>query len=258
MEILSFDIVGKFAHFRKYYTTNTALSFTIPPRTTIMGIVGAILGKQRDSYYEEFASDKLRIGIQVKSRIKKSIHRVNYLKIGGKNDFRGKQSHIQTPVELISGEKIANGEVRYRVYISYYEGYNKIFDELKEALINSCIHFNLTLGTANHTASIENIKIFDNRNVKIESFKDDFVDIHSACNSNKISKIEFTKNDTYKYDFIEEDLLPSDFKSNYDRELSKMNRVIFTTGDIPLHAKFTGKLYKIQDDKATYHIQFLE
>jgi len=35
MEILSFDIVGKFAHFKKYYANNTALSFSIPPRTTI-------------------------------------------------------------------------------------------------------------------------------------------------------------------------------------------------------------------------------
>ena len=258
MEILSFDIVGKFAHFRKYYTTNTALSFTIPPRTTIMGIVGAILGKQRDSYYEELASDKLRIGIQVKSRIKKSIHRVNYLMINRKDDFRGKQLHIQTPVELLSGEKIGKGEVRYKLYVSYFEGNEKIYDELKKALLNSRIHFNVTLGTANHTASIENIKLFDNDAVESVSFEDDLIDIHSACNSNKISKVEFSKIENYKYDFIEEDLLPSDFKSNYDRELSKMNRVIFTTGDIPLRARFSGELYRIQDEKGKYHIQFLE
>ena len=258
MEILSFDIVGKFAHFRKYYTTNTALSFTIPPRTAIMGIVGAVLGKQRDSYYEEFASDKLRIGIQVKSRIKKSMHRVNYLSIKGKDDFRGKQSHIQTPVELLSGEKIGRGEVRYKLYVSYFEGYKEIYDRIKETLLNSRIHYNLTLGTANHTASIENIKVFNNDAVESVSLEDDFIDIHSACSSNKISKVEFSKNETYKYDFIEEDLLPSDFKSNYDRELSKMNKVIFTTGDIPLHAKFTGELFRIQDENEAYHIQFLE
>jgi CRISPR-associated protein Cas5h len=57
MEIISFDVGGKMAHFRKYYANNTALSYTVPPRTTLMGLLAAILGRGRDTYYKEMASD---------------------------------------------------------------------------------------------------------------------------------------------------------------------------------------------------------
>ena len=73
MEIIQFDISGKFAHFRKYYANNTALTYSLPPRTTVMGILAAILGRSRDSYYEEFSSDKILIGIAIKTPIKKKI-----------------------------------------------------------------------------------------------------------------------------------------------------------------------------------------
>jgi CRISPR-associated protein Cas5h len=90
MEVLSIDIGGKFAHFRKYYGNNTALSHTIPPRTTIMGMLAAIMGRERDSYYEDFASDKIRIGVQILTPLKKTFHRLNLLKIGSsEDDFRG-------------------------------------------------------------------------------------------------------------------------------------------------------------------------
>jgi CRISPR-associated protein Cas5h len=87
MEILQFDISGKFAHFRKYYANNTALSYSIPPRTTIMGVLAAILGKPRDSYYEEFSSKNIRIGISLKVPVKKNFHRLNFLSIKSLGDM---------------------------------------------------------------------------------------------------------------------------------------------------------------------------
>jgi CRISPR-associated protein Cas5h len=82
MEILTFTIKGKLAHFRKYYANNTAFSFTIPPRTTLMGIVAAAMGLPKDSYYEDFSSEKIKFGIRVLSPLKKSFHRLNFLSIG--------------------------------------------------------------------------------------------------------------------------------------------------------------------------------
>ena len=87
MEVLSFDIEGKFAHFRKYYANNTAFTFSLPPRTTIMGIIAGAMGLEKDSYYEDFGSDNLKIGINILSLIKKSFHRLNFLMIKGDSDF---------------------------------------------------------------------------------------------------------------------------------------------------------------------------
>ena len=49
MKIIVFDIKGKFAHFRKFYTNSSSLTYGIPPRTAICGILAAILGLERDS-----------------------------------------------------------------------------------------------------------------------------------------------------------------------------------------------------------------
>ncbi len=257
MEILSFDLVGKFAHFRKYYTNNTAMSFTIPPRTTLMGIVGAILGKPRDSYYEEFASDKLRFGIQVKSNIKKSFHRVNYLMIKDERDFRGRLPHVQTPVEIVSGNDLRKDNVRYRIYISYY-GEDNTFKELKTALLSNKINFNISLGTANHSASIENLSLIEDAEIQENKIDGKFISIDSVCKSENIEEIKFEKEEQDKYNFIEEELMPADFKANFDREVEKMNRVIYTTGDIPLYAKFSGTLYSFKRQKEIVNIQFLD
>lgn len=258
MEILMFDLVGKFAHFRKFYTNNTAMSFTIPPRTTLMGIVGAILGKPRDSYYEELASDKIRFGIQVKSNLKKSFHRINYLKVESERDFRGRNLHVQTPVEIVSGYDIRKDNVRYRIYISYYGNSNNSFQELKDALLFNRVNYNISLGTANHTASIENVSLIESKEINENKIDSEFIYINTACKSENVEEIKFDKEEQEKYNFIEEEMMPADFIANYDREVEKMNRLIYTTGDIPLYAKFSGTLYSFRIQNETVNIQFLD
>ena len=46
--ILIFDISSEFGHFRKYNTTTSPLSYSIPTRTAVAGILGAILGMERE------------------------------------------------------------------------------------------------------------------------------------------------------------------------------------------------------------------
>ncbi|HBM79479.1 MAG TPA: CRISPR-associated protein Cas5, partial [Clostridiaceae bacterium] len=55
MQVISLHFKGKMAHFRKYYSNSSALSYFIPPRTTIIGIVAGFLGYERDTYYEDFS-----------------------------------------------------------------------------------------------------------------------------------------------------------------------------------------------------------
>ena len=57
-EILIFDIQSEYGHFRKYNTTTSPLTYSIPTRTAIAGILGAILGMERelrDGVYPEGA-----------------------------------------------------------------------------------------------------------------------------------------------------------------------------------------------------------
>jgi len=72
-QVLEVKLSGKFAHFRKFYTNASSLTYTIPPRTTICGILASILQIPRDEYYDLMSSDKLGIAISLKNN--------NYLKI---------------------------------------------------------------------------------------------------------------------------------------------------------------------------------
>lgn len=256
LEILSFDIKGKFAHFRKFHGNNTALTYSIPPRTTIIGMLGNILGYEKDSYYEKLDSEKLKVGIRILSGIKKTFHRLNYLKIVSKDDFTGQNGRVQTPFEIVSSANIRSGEVHYRVYIS--PGIEDTsFSEIKDALVNKNCKFSLSLGTANFLASIENVHCYPGIE---EKYADkEWVYIHSACNSDQIMDLNFPEHTIYRFNHIEEELMPADFLGNYNRELKAMNRVLFTTTGFPIYGILTGKYYELNPRKDQQEIiQFLE
>ena len=258
MEILSFDIQGKFAHFRKYYANNTALSFSLPPRTTIIGILGAILGRQRDSYYEEMSSDNIRIAISVQNPIKKTFHRLNFLSIKNLSDFRGKRGRIQTPFEIVTGNDISKNSVKYKIYLSYTDNGKETFREIKKCLLEKNFMYNTSLGTANFNAQISNVYLFEESQVIEQNIDNEYIELNSACISDYVKELNFNQDEENKLNFIEEELIPADFKSNYNRELSKMNRVLFTTNKFPLKVKFHGIIYQLKNEIETINIQFLE
>lgn len=255
MELLSFDIEGKFAHFRKYFANNTAFTFGIPPRTTIMGIIAAAIGSEKDSYYEDFKSDRLRIGVFNISPFKKSFHRLNFLSIKGDSDFRGRLKHIQTPFEIVSGINPKSDMVKYRIYLSPTEKGKEIFEKVKDVFIKNKFHFNPTLGTANFIAQIKNINVFTH--VEHKELDNEIAELYSTAISDNVEEIFFDKTDEYRFNLIEEELMPADFKTNNDREVIKMNRVLFTTGGIPLKVKLSGNVYILKGHQEQM-IQFLD
>jgi len=258
MEILSFDIVGKFAHFKKYYANNTALSFSIPPRTTIIGIIAGAIGMSKDSYYEQLNSQNILIGIALKTKIKKNFHRLNYLMIKSLDDLRGRKGHIQTPFEVITPVDIKSENIRYRIFVSYKEGGKKIFEKIKTTFLEKKFVYNTTLGTANFIGKIENTKLYDENSIRKMQLKGQIISLNSACLSDNVEKIIYDKSEISRYSMIEEELLPADFKANNDRELIKMNRVIFAYGDYELNVEFTGTVYEITDKQEKQIIQFLD
>lgn len=58
-----FTVRGQFAHWRKWFTTTSALTYSFPPRTAVIGMVGAILGVQREEVAERFRVSDTRIAV---------------------------------------------------------------------------------------------------------------------------------------------------------------------------------------------------
>lgn len=255
MEILTFDVCGKLAHFRKYYANNTALSFSIPPRTTILGMIASVLGKGKETYHEAWQSDKLRIGVRVLSPMKKTFHRLNFLSIKGLGDFSGKGGRIQTPFEVVSGLDIKTDIVRYRIYLSCYEAGKAEFEKIKSAFLQRQQVYALTLGTANFTAWLEDVELVSDERIASQK-SDNLTTIHSAIPSRLIRDIEIDREN--KEDQLEEDLLPGDFIANHSRALSRLDRALFSTTPNGVQVIIGEKYYSLQRERDVENILFIE
>ncbi len=254
MEVLSFDLEGKLAHFRKYYANNTALSYFIPPRTTMMGVLAGILGLSRDSYYELLASDRLRIGVRALCNLKKSFHRLNLLKVEGDADFRGKKGRVQTPFEVVSAQNIREDMVKYRVYLSAYPDGEEVFQQLKKALMQNERVFATTLGLANLNASISNVQLYGGDEVSVQQVENGPVEVHSAIPSPMVNKLNGRPDKIW----LEEELFPLDFVGNYDRELKKMQRLLFSLSELPLPLVISGTYIQLSKAGNVENICFIE
>jgi CRISPR-associated protein Cas5h len=60
---VSFTVRGEWAHFRRVEANRTKMTYRLPPRTTVAGMVAAISGYDRDSYYDLFGSEESAIAI---------------------------------------------------------------------------------------------------------------------------------------------------------------------------------------------------
>lgn len=255
MEVLSLDIEGKFAHFRKFHGNNSAMSYSIPPRTTIIGMLAAILGESKDSYYDNFRHIDLKIGIRVLSDLKKTFHRLNYLKITGSGDFSGKNGRIQTPFEVVTAHDLKSGMVKYRIYISSGED-SKVYERLKKALISGERHYNLSFGIAGFSAFISSFEI---KEAIEHTGASQWLSIHSACNSDNVCEIDFPNNAAFRFNHIEEELLPADFIGGAKgREVFRMNRVLFANRNFPIRVILNGNYYQLGSGESVENIQFLE
>jgi len=161
-KILCFDIWGSYAHFRTFYTTSSPLSFAVPPRTAISGLLGAMLGFA-DEYIEIFAPDKSMIGVEVAVPIKKV--RMGEKVINTKGDYwipvkRG--SH--EPRSPIRREFVKNP--KYRIYVHHKNP--EIMDNLRDMLSLHKTVFTPYLGISECIASFEFKGVLEAQNLQSE------------------------------------------------------------------------------------------
>ncbi|WXG47266.1 MAG: type I-B CRISPR-associated protein Cas5b [Candidatus Atabeyarchaeum deiterrae] len=129
MRVLVFDVWGDYAHFKKRYTTTSPLTHSIPPRTTIVGLISAIAGLGRNEYQERF-KDKSKIALRLLNPVKKS--RISISLISTKNE------HLAAPplVNYFKQHTLINFEFlkdpKYRLYLFHSD--KQFYERLRELL----------------------------------------------------------------------------------------------------------------------------
>lgn len=254
MDLITLELQGKFAHFRKYYGNNTALSYALPPRTTLTGIFAALLGRERDSYYKEMAAGQLRIGVGIKHPVKKSFHRLNNLMVKGGGDFRGRSGPVQTPYEMVTALDLRTGLVTYQVFLSAYESGETLLAEISKRLEDKDYTYNPSLGPAFCHAQVVRVQRYTSGSWQTNEAYEESLEFVSAVPIGLINEI-LPRNGRV---VIEEEMLPGEFLDNFDRELQSLHKVLFTTSGHALSVKFSGQYHFFETGVGRQNFVFME
>ncbi len=163
MDVLVFRIRGPFAHFRRVYTTTSASTYSFPPRTAVIGMVGAILGVERRSRAEhlEVLGD-LNVSVVLEKPVRKTRIPVNFQSIKEKG-------RIQIPLEVIENPS-------YLLFVSEFH----MIDDLEKMVKNKESVFTPYLGISEFLAVFEYVGRFESKRI------DPPVEVHSVIPSSKV------------------------------------------------------------------------
>lgn len=169
-KIYELELTGKFAHFRKFYTNSSSLTYLIPPRTTLCGLFASILKRDRNSYYDEFNENDFLIALSIKKGLKlqKKIHTINYLsEIDNKSLINHIKTHKQCRFELLSSLNAT--ELSYRIFVAVK---NDKFSELIKAIKKHDLGYGVYLGQRQFLADLILIREYTKQEFKIINTSD--------------------------------------------------------------------------------------
>lgn len=263
--LLVFDLKGNIAHFRKFYTSSSSLTYTFPPRTTITGLIAAILGKERDTYYEEFGSQNCRVAISLRKPVKKIMQTINYIRTKGSDDgfssFSGVVKRFiekgitkyPTPLELVISTQPSK-EIIYRIYFWHVD--QRVMDEVCLRTKEKKSVYPLYLGLSEFLADIEFIEDIPSQMIK-ECSSSQAVQIATVCNVEHLEKegLEFT--DIHgSLEYIKE-RMPLEFGDN--REIKQKTNFIYERNQRGINARLKIPYLQVTySNKKQENILFME
>jgi len=216
-KLLIFDLTGKFACWKKFYSNSSSFTYEIPTRTQLIGILASILEMPKDSYYEKLSSENCKISLSLKSSLKKKFHCLNYFM------EPNKRKYTQVRLEILSPTNILDEQIVYRIYV--YIGDSELFNTLIDKVKNKSLGCGVSLGQQQFKGDIEFVGIAENIKI-IEGCNK----INTICNLKNIEgeeRVQDAKIITEK--------MPMDFSfKGSDDELNTniLNREILRMSDI--------------------------
>lgn len=144
--VLIFDLWGDLGHFKKPYTITSPLSFAFPPRTTVAGIIAAILGMQKTTYAYLFRKKDASIGIGLLNPVKKMRLSQNLIDTKTAKLFSRIKQRTQIRIEYVK-------DPRYRIYFSHRDP--EIYQKLKGYLAQHECIYTIALGLSELLANFQ-------------------------------------------------------------------------------------------------------
>lgn len=211
---LVFEIRGDWAHFRKIYTTSSPLTYSIPPRTAVAGLIAAILGLDKENYYDYFSKEKADIAIGIVNPIKKFRIGLNFINTKTAKMFARIKERTQVKQEIIKNP-------HYRIYFSHKDG--DIYKKLRGYLEQSRSVYTPYLGISEYIAWVDYIGEYPIQ--EIGGFGE--IPIHSVIPFHEKFQINFDVSEGEQVGEYFKEILPNDFESGNKRVVKEFTRVLF-------------------------------
>lgn len=218
-KVISFKLWGEYAHFKKYYTTTSPLTFEFPPATTIVGIIAAIIGLDKTEYLEHFENENdFKIAVTIKSPVAKVRWTQNL--IDTKKHFWKIKGRTQIRTEFLKNPC-------FQVYFSHKN--KEIYNNLKNHLENHTSVYSVSLGLSELLGNFDYSGEVEIKNISA----DEKINIISVVPCSKLTEdnsVDFSRNVEI-------------FKVNYpvimdtERVVTKRENVIFERNCQPITCK---------------------
>lgn len=161
-ECLVFSITGQWGHFKRIDGNLVKETYRIPPRTTVAGLIAAILGIKRNGYYPLFARGRSAVAVEPTTALRTINMPMNALSTANSSEGLTKVNSRGGGPTIAFTDPSYNRqqhnyeilvEPAYRVYV-WFEDEQQL-DELEEMLAAGKSHYTPSLGLSEHLASIE-------------------------------------------------------------------------------------------------------
>lgn len=250
MKIIAIEVKGSYGHFRKFYTTTSPLTFAFPPPSAIAGLLGAILGLDRENneYLRCFSPEKSLLSLKIVNPIKKVRMGTNLINTKDNKFFTlvKKPNHeprIQVLMEFVKNPK----------YIFYVHHRDPEVMEKLEAMVSEkkCV-YTPCLGLSQLICDFSYIGTFDA--ILVES--NDFLEISTPIKATLLKKINSPAEPPIIFEsgkkYVKE-LMP--IRMRPDRVVEEYSEVIYEETGKSIKAR-VKEAYKIQINGHDEYITF--
>jgi CRISPR-associated protein Cas5h len=239
MKGIIFEIEGNWGHFRKPETNNNPLKHDLITKTALIGMIGAVLGKNRDEMVDLFPiwSKNLLYGVQILNDVKKFSFGFTSWKLGGTS--KEGQAQVRKRMEIIKDPK-------YRIALALKsKASENEFDDFVVSLKEEKAKYTPVLGLHNCPAILKSESVVESDFEEKEESESEF-EIYSfvALTYQELTKVTQTKNFRVGIDRI-----PT-FQENFFNPLDDYVSIAFPTNGNSVFAK--GKYYEFTKDKSKW------
>lgn len=182
MNVLIFDLYADFGHFRKIYSTSSPLTYSIIPPTAFYGMIGAIVGleKEGNTYLKYVNHHTVKFAVQLLHPVKKIRMGLNHINTKGnvwipKQRREGARTQIRT--EFLRFPK-------YRCYVHIED--STLFDKLIDYVTYGKNVYTVSMGLSECLANVEFVSIGE-----FQQKKDgQAIEVVTAVPERKLKKLE--------------------------------------------------------------------